>query len=148
MSVTDIIAGDFKEALKSGDKTKVSVLRMVKASIKNREIEKGASLADEDIQAILRSFVKRARESIEQFSKAGRTDLAQKEKDELEIIQNYLPRQLGEEEVKTIIRDAIAEAGATGPKDMGKVMKAVMAKCKGQADGKLVNVMVKEMLEE
>lgn len=147
MRISEKLSDDFKAALKSGDKNKVSILRMVKAAMKNREIEKGSSLDDEEIYSILRSFVKKAHESIEQFSKAGRMELAEKEKQELAVIQLYLPKQLGEEEIKEMIREAVSETGASGPKDMGKVMKVVMAKTKGQADGKLVNSLVKEMLE-
>ncbi|MBI5741319.1 MAG: GatB/YqeY domain-containing protein [Nitrospirae bacterium] len=146
MPISEILAGDFTAALKSGDRDKVSILRMVKASIKNREIDKGSPLDDEEIYAILRSFVKRANESIEQFSKAGRTELAEKEKTELSIIQSYLPKQIGEDELRRIINDSSVEVGATGPKDMGRVMKAVMAKTKGLADGKLVSSLVQEIL--
>jgi hypothetical protein len=147
MSLAEKITNDLKEALKSGDSRRVSVLRMVKAAIKNKEIEKRASLQDEDIINVLKSFVKRANESIEQFSKAGRTELVQKEKEELTVVQSYLPEQLSEEEIRVIIKDVINETGATSLKDMGKVMKAVMARGKGQIDGKLANTLVKEMLE-
>ncbi len=147
MSVFEKIENDLKESLRSGDKIRVSILRMVKSDVKNREIEKGGPLNDEDIQAILRSFSKKARESIDQFTKAGRDELAEKEKAELVVIQEYLPRQLGEEDVRKTVRDVIDETGAAGVKDMGRVMKAVMAKLKGQADGRLVNNLVKEALE-
>jgi uncharacterized protein YqeY len=147
MSLSEKIASDFNSALKSGDKVRVAILRMVKSAIKNREIEKGESLGDDEIEGVFRSFVKRAKESIEQFSAAGRTDLVEKEKSELAIIQEYLPRQLSEDETREIIRSVIAETGAAGPRDMGKVMKAVMAKGKGQIDGKLANTLLKEMLE-
>ena len=147
MSISGKIADDFKEALKTGKKSKLSVLRLIKSAMKNQEIEKRASLTDEDVYAILRSYVKRSRESIEQFSKAGRTELVEKEKEELSIVQGYLPEQLGENELRKIIKDIIEEAGASGPGDMGKVMKSVMAKVKGQADGRLVNAIVREMLE-
>ncbi len=147
MLISEKIGNDFTEALKAGDRSRVSILRMVKAAIKNREIEKGSSLNDEEVLGILRSFVKRAHESIEQFSKAGRTELAEKEKTELGIIQGYLPQQIGEDEIRRIISDVVSGTGAAGPKDMGKVMKAVMEKIKGQADGKLVNSLVKESLE-
>lgn len=147
MSVTEKIAADYKDALKAGDKTKVSVLRMIKSSMKYKEIDKKAPLTDEEAQAILMSSVKRSKESIEQFSKAGRVDLVNKEKEEMLLIQDYLPKQLGEDDVRKIVKDVIAEEGASGPKDTGKVMKSVMARLKGQADGKLVSQMVKEMLE-
>lgn len=147
MSLSEKIATDYNRALKSGDKVRVAILRMVKSAIKNREIEKGEALGDDEIEGVFRSFVKRAKESIEQFSTAGRTDLVEKEESELAIIQEYLPRQFSEDETREIIRNAIAETGAAGPRDLGKVMKAVMAKGKGQVDGKLANVLLKEMLE-
>ena len=147
MSLAEKISADVKDALKSGDKGRLSILRMIKSSIKNKEIEKGEALTDEETSAILRSFVKRANESIEQFTKAGRTDLVEKEKEESEIIQNYLPRQLSEDQTKEIVSNAIKEVGATGLGDMGKIMKAIMAKAGGQIDGKLASKLVKEMLE-
>ncbi len=147
MSLSERLPVDLKEALKTGDKTTVSVLRMVKATIKNKEIEKRASLSDDEIYGILRSFVKRCKESIEQFSKAGRADFVKKETEELSIIQSYLPQQLTEDEARILIKDTIVEIGARGQKDMGKVMKAVMAKVEGRLDGKLVNLLVKKMLD-
>jgi len=147
MSLTEKIAVDFNRALKSGDKVRVAILRMIKSAVKNREIEKGQALDDSEIEAVFRSFVKRAKESIEQFDAAGRTDLVEKETAELAIIEEYLPKQFSEDETREIIRNAIAETGASGPRDMGKVMKAVMAKGKGQIDGKRANVLLKEMLE-
>lgn len=147
MSIEQTISEDIKDALKSGHKIKVSMLRMIKSAIKNREIEKGGPLTDDDVQAILRSYVKRAKESIEQYSNAGRTDLVDKETEELSIIQGYLPEQLSEDEARELIRGVIEETGASGARDMGKVMKAVMAKTKGQVDGRTANKLVKEMLE-
>ncbi|MBI4682287.1 MAG: GatB/YqeY domain-containing protein [Nitrospirae bacterium] len=147
MSVSERIVADYKEALKAGDKNKVSVLRMIKSSMKYKEIDKKAPLTDEEVQAILMSSVKRAKESIEQFSKAGREDLVNKEKEEMLVVQDYLPKQLGEDELKKIVKDVITAEGASGPKDTGKVMKSAMARLKGQADGKLVSQMVKELLE-
>jgi uncharacterized protein YqeY len=120
---------------------------MIKSSIKNREIEKKASLTDDDMQAILKSFVKRTKESIEQFSKAGRTERVEKEKEELSVVEEYLPKQLGEADLKKTVEDVINELGASGPKDFGTVMKTAMARLKGQADGRRVNHIVKEMLE-
>ena len=147
MQFSEKLSDDYKDALRSGDKIKVSILRMIKAAVKNREIEKGSLLSDDEIYAVFRSFVKRANESIEQFSKAGRMDLAEKEKEELSIMQVYLPLQPGEDEIRKLVKEIISETGAAGPKEMGKVMKAVMAKTKGLADGKLVSNLVKEMLE-
>ena len=147
MSLAEKIATDLNSALKSGDKVRVVILRMIKSAIKNREIEKGEAPGNDEIEGIFRTFVKRAKESIEQFSKAERTDLVEKEKAELAIIQEYLPKQLSGDETREIIRNAIAETGAAGPQDMGKVMKTVMAKGKGQIDGKLANTLLKELLE-
>ena len=147
MSLSDKLSNDLKESMKSGDKIKVSVLRMIRSEIKNREIEKGSSLDDDTVMSVLGSFSKKARDSIEQFSKAGRTDLADKEKGELDIILGYLPAQMSEGDLRKLVKKAIEETGASGPKGMGMVMKAVMAEAKGQADGKAVNKLVKEMLE-
>jgi uncharacterized protein YqeY len=147
MSLNDRIADDLKESMKARNAGRVSVLRMIKATIKNKEIEKQSALCDDDIHSVLSSFAKRSRESIDQFSQAGRTDLAEKEENELKVIESYLPQQLEEKEIRDLIRDTIQETSAEGPRDMGKVMKAVMARAKGRADGKLVNSLVKEMLE-
>ncbi len=147
MTLTEKITDDIKLAMKAKEADRLSILRMIKSTIKNMEIDKGDPLGDDDVQSVLRTFVKRAKDSIEQFSEAGRIELADKEKAELLIIQEYLPKQLDEEAIKLLVKEAISETGASGPREMGKVMKAVMAKTKGQADGKLVNKHVKEMLE-
>jgi len=148
VQLAEKLSNDLKTALKSGDKIRLGILRMIKSDIKNKEIEKGASPGEEEILAMLRSFVKRAKDSIEQFTNAGRTDLAEKEKAELAVIQEYLPKQISEDDIRQIVKDVVEETGASGPKDMGMVMKAVMGKTKGQADGKLVNGLVKEILEK
>ncbi|MBI3593278.1 MAG: GatB/YqeY domain-containing protein [Nitrospirae bacterium] len=137
---------ELKEALKSRDELRVSVLRMFKASLKNKEIEKMGALTDEEIISVLSSMAKQTRESIEQFTSAGRADLAEKEKKELEIIRSYLPKQLSQQELDNIILSAIKECNASSANDMGKVMKLVMPKTKGVADGKTVNQRVKELL--
>ena len=147
MSIFETISDDLNVALKAGDKNRVSILRMIKSAVKNREIEKKAPLDDDEVKAILKTFVKRGRESIDQFTKAGRTELAEKETQELAVVQNYLPKQLSEEETKSLIADTLKEMEAVGPKDMGKVMKAVMGKAKGLVDGKLANKLLKEILE-
>jgi uncharacterized protein YqeY len=141
------LAEDLKAAMKSGDKDKVSILRMIKSSIKNQEIDKKSSLDEKEISAIFRSFVKRAKESIEQYTNAGRSELAEKEERELAIIQDYLPKQLDKEGARKMIKELVVETGAAGPGDMGKVMKAVMAKSGGQIDGKMASNLVKEILE-
>jgi uncharacterized protein YqeY len=146
LAFLDDLNAVLKEALKSRDVLKVSVIRMIKASLKNKEIEKMSSLTDDEIMSVLSTLAKQRRESIEQFSAAGRTDLADKETKELEIIQSYLPKQLNTEELDSIIRAAIGESGASSLNDLGKVMKVLMPRVKGLADGKLVNQRVKELL--
>jgi uncharacterized protein YqeY len=141
---------DLKEALKSRDELKISVIRMIKASLKNKSIEKMGTLTDDDILSVLSSLAKQRRESIEQFSAGGRMDLAEKEKKELEIIQTYLPKQLSPQELDTIILSAIKECNAelsnNMANDMGQVMKIVTPKTKGAADGKIVSQRVRELL--
>ena len=137
---------ELKEALKSRNELKLSAVRMIKASLKNKEIEKMGTLGDDDVTSVLSSMAKQRRESIEQFAAAGRTELVEKEKKELEIIQSYLPKQLSPQELDAIIVSAIKESNASSPADMGKVMKLVMPRIKGAADGKAVNQRVKELL--
>ncbi|HMK61134.1 MAG TPA: GatB/YqeY domain-containing protein [Dissulfurispiraceae bacterium] len=146
MVFLDILNTALKEALKSRDELRVSVIRMIKASLKNKEIEKMSSLSDEEILSVLSTLAKQRRESIEQYSAAGRTDLSDKETKELEIILSYLPKQLPADELDDIIRTAISESGASSPNDIGKVMKVLMPKVKGTADGKVVNQRVREFL--
>ncbi len=146
MSLKEKFPSDLKDSLKSGDRLKVSVIRLVMAALKNKEIEKRGSLSDDEVIDVLVSLSKQRRESIEGFEKGGRQDLVDKETAELKVVESYLPEQLTPEEVKEKIREAIAETGASGARDMGKVMKALMPKVKGRADGKLVNEMVRELL--
>ena len=147
MSLVERFNNDLKEAMKASQALRVSVLRMTKAAAKNRQIEKGRDLTDEEIVDVLASMVKQRRDSVEQYTKAVRTDLAAKEEEEIAILQTYMPAQLGAEELDRIIREAIAESSAAGPQDMGKVMRVLMPKVKGLADGKYVNQRVKELLE-
>ena len=146
MAFLDDLNAVLKEALKSRDDLKVSVIRMIKASLKYKETEKMSGLTDAEILSVLSTLAKQRRESIEQFSAAGRTDLADKETKELEIILSYLPSQLSLAELDDIIRSAISESGASTLNDLGKVMKVLMPKVKGVADGKIVNLRVKELL--
>ena len=147
MSLLKRFDDDLKEALKASETAKVSILRMVKAAAKNKQIEKGRELTDDEIVSVLFSMVKQGRESIEQFTKAGRMDLVGKEEREVAVLQAYMPQQLSQEEVDRIILDAIQEASAKTPQDMGKVMRVLMPRVKGVADGKYVNQRVKELLE-
>lgn len=146
MSLKERFSSELKDSLKSGDRLKLSTIRLIMASLKNREIEKRGSLSEEEIIDLLVSLSKQRKESIEEFKKGGRQDLVDKETEELKIIESYMPQQLTPEEIKKIIGETITETGASGPKDIGKVMKVLMPKVKGRADGKLVNEMVKELL--
>ncbi len=146
MTLKEKINKDMKEALKTGDKIKLSTLRLLISEMKNVEIAKRKELDDEGILEVLARQVKKRKESIAEYEKAGREDLRDKERKEAEILQEYLPPQLTEEELKKVISEVIEELGATSLKDMGKVMALVMSKVKGRAEGKLVNDLVKEAL--
>jgi uncharacterized protein YqeY len=146
MSLRDTIDGDIKTALKSGAKDKVSALRMLSAALKNKQIDKRRPLTDDEVVETVRSLIKQRKDSIEQFAKGGRQDLVDKETAEVAVLEVYLPQQLSREEVESLVRSAVAESGAQGAKDMGKVMKALMPKLGGRADGKLVSELVKAAL--
>jgi len=144
MSLKQQIISDMTAAMKAQDSARTSTLRMVKAAITNREKEGGGELTDEDVQKLLRSQVKQRRDSVEQFEKGGRQELADKEKAEIAIIESYLPQAAAQEEIDQAVAAAIAETGASSMKDMGAVMKAAMVKLAGKnADGKLVSETVK-----
>ena len=151
MDILKKINEDLVTSMKSrADELIISTLRMMKSSIKNAEIAKRGKgeLTEEDILGVLSTMVKQRKESVEQYLKANRKDLAEKENKEINIIQVYLPEQLSPEEVDEIIKSTIQEAGITGMKDMGRLMKELMPKLKGKADGKLVSRRVKEILEK
>lgn len=134
-------------AMKEKNADKLSTLRMVKANLMNRQIDKGAELTDDEIQKALQSLVKQRRDSIEQYEKAGRSELAAKEQAELEVIETYLPQPASPEEIEKAVSDAIAETGASSMKDMGSVMKAAQARLAGKAaDGKVVSEAVRSRL--
>jgi uncharacterized protein YqeY len=146
MSILNQIDQDLIKALKAGEKLRATVLRGLKSDIKYAQIDKGDDFGDEDIMAVLTSCAKKRRESIEQFQNGNRQDLADKEQAELGIIETYLPKQLSGDELRSLVTEAIAECGASSPKDIGLVMKAVMPKVKGKADGKQVNQLASEIL--
>ena len=147
MTLKDQIITDMTAAMKAKDAARTSTLRMVKAAITNREKEGGAALTDEDVLKLLRSQVKQRRDSVEQYQKAGRQDLADKETAEIAVIESYLPQAASAEEVEAAVATAITETGASSVKDMGTVMKTVMPKLAGKnADGRLVSETVKRML--
>ena len=148
MNLYEKLDSDVKSALKEGDALKVSVLRMVLSTIKTLQIEKNIkSLDDDGVIQILQRHAKQHRESIDQFGKGGRQDLVDKEKSELKILDEYLPQQLSEEELMVLVKAAIADTGAVAKTETGKVMKAVMEKAKGKADGKTINKLVGQLLK-
>ena len=146
MSLEKQIDQDTIAAMKAGEKDKVTVLRGLKSEIKNRRIDKHDDLTDEEVIEVLSSAAKKRRESIEQFEKGGRDDLVQNEQFGLAIIEAYLPEQMGEDEIRAIVKDAIEKTGADSPAKLGLVMKEVMPQVKGKADGKLVNKLAAQML--
>lgn len=133
-------------AAKAQDKPRLSALRLIKNGMHNREIDQKRELNEAEFLQVLSGMVKQRKDSIEQFEKGGRTDLVEKEQAELKVIEEFLPSQLGDAEVDRLIAEAIAEAGASGIRDMGKVMKALMPKLTGRADGKVVGERVKALL--
>jgi uncharacterized protein YqeY len=146
MSLQDEISAALKDAMRARDEAKMSTLRLVLTAIKKREKEARSLLEDQEVISVIASQIKQRRESIEQYRKAGREDLAQMEENELKILQGYMPEQVSEEEISNTLDEIIAEVGAVSMKDMGKVMKAAMAKLAGKADGGAVNAMVKAKL--
>ncbi len=146
MSLLQRIDGDLKASLKAGEALKVSVLRLLKAAAKNRQIDMGRELSDEELLSVIAGLAKRGRESIEQFSKGGREDLAGKERLELAILESYLPARLAPEELERMILQAIEESGAKGEADLGRVMRVLMPRTRGLADGRWVNNRTRELL--
>ena len=147
MLLRDKVNADITAAMKSKEAARLSALRMMKAAIMNKGVEKGRDLDDAEVQQVLASLVKQRRDSIEQFSKAGRTDLVDKETAEIAVLETYLPPAASTEEIDAAVAAAIVGTGATTAKDMGKVMKAVMPKLAGKhADGKTVNEAVRRKL--
>lgn len=147
MGLLETIISDLTDAMKAKDADRLSTLRMVKANLMNRKIEKGGELSEEEITKALQSLVKQRRDSIEQYETAGRTELAEKERVEIGVIEKYLPQAATPEEITAAVVASVAETGATAMKDMGLVMKAALAKLAGKtADGRLVSEAVKAKL--
>ncbi|MBU1672075.1 MAG: GatB/YqeY domain-containing protein [Actinobacteria bacterium] len=140
------VGEDLKTAMKSRDKLKVSTLRLLLSEIKNAEIAKRGELDESETDAVVAREARKRREAIEEFAKAGRQDLVDKETAELEILSGFLPEQVPEDELRGLIDQAIEEVGAASPKDLGKVMSVLMPRVKGKADGKAVNRLVREAL--
>jgi uncharacterized protein len=146
MSLSERLNEDMKQAMKSQDKFKLSVIRMVRSAIKNIEIDQRRTLDDNEVLEVLSREIKQRKDSLQEFSNAGRDDLTVNLQAEIAILMEYLPQQLTEEEVKAIVQQTIQEVGASSKADMGKVMGALMPKVKGLADGKIVNQYVQQLL--
>jgi uncharacterized protein YqeY len=148
MSLKARIEEDFKSAFKSQEKFAMGVLRMIKSEMKNREIEKGAGyvLTDAEVVSVLNGAIKKRRDSIEMFSKGGRQELADNESKEVEFLTKYLPAMMGEDELRAKVRAVVSAMGPLTAKDMGRVMKGVMAEVAGKADNSMVSKLVKEAL--
>jgi uncharacterized protein YqeY len=146
MSLKDQLADDLKDAIRQRDEPRKIAIRMAIWAIKNAEVEKGAALGDADVLAILGREAKKRRESIAEFEKAGRQDLVDKEKAELEVLKAYLPAQVGRDEIVQAAREVIAEVGAAGPADKGKVMPVLIGRLAGRAEGREINEVVTELL--
>ena len=147
MSLRQQVITDLTAAMKAKDAERTSTLRMVKAAVMNREIEKGGELTDDEMAKTMQSLVKQRRDSVEQYEKAGREELAVKERAEIEVIESYLPRAASREEIEQAVAEAVAETGATSAREMGAVMKAAQARLAGRnADGRTVSEIVKAKL--
>jgi uncharacterized protein len=140
------LAAELKEAMKARDAVRLRALRMLTAGVKNREVEVGHELSDQELQEVAATEVKRRKEAAEAFAEAGRSELAEQERAEEAVLQTFLPERLSEEEVAALIEEAVAATGATGPGDLGKVMGHVMGRVKGRVDGGEVNRLVRERL--
>lgn len=145
-TMTEQIRADLTRAMKDRDALRTSTLRLVQSSFKNEQIAQGHELSDEEAMAVIRKAVKQRQDSIEQYRRGNRDDLAEKEQAEMEILQAYLPKQISEVEIRGMAQEVIALVGAESKKDMGKVMREVMTKLKGQADGRKVQEIVSELL--
>ncbi|MGH1362387.1 MAG: GatB/YqeY domain-containing protein [Calditrichia bacterium] len=146
MSLEAKLTADMKDAMKSGDKARLTIVRILRSKIKDAQIEKGEALTDEDVLVLLKRAAKQGRDSIQQFRDGGREERAVEEEAELAIIESYLPEQLGKDEIVKVVVEVVESLGAASMQDMGKVMGAAMAKLKGQADGKLVQQVVRDTL--
>ncbi len=146
MTIKEQVNSEYTKAAKAQDKAKLSTIRLIKTAIHNREIDEKRELEEKEILQVLSSMVKQRKDSIDQFTKGGRTDLVDKETEELKTIQNFMPQQLSDKEIGNMVDKVIAEVGATTVRDMGKVMKALMPLVTGKADGKTVGECVKTKL--
>ncbi len=146
MSLVQTITDDMKTAMKARDKKTLSVIRMLKAALMNEKVKVNHELNDEEAQAVIAREYKQRKESLDEFKKGNREDLAADTQEELKVVEKYMPKQLSQAEIEKIVAETISTVGATSTADFGKVMGAVMPKVKGKADGKLVNQAVKSQL--
>ena len=146
MGLEERLVDEMKQAMRSNDRIRLSTIRMIRTAVKNKEIEFRKQLDDEEILRVIQGLLRKGEESVEQFRVGGRMDLVEKETQEIEIMKSFLPESLSEEEILTVIDQTIQETQASSLKDLGKVMKSVMPKLAGKADGKRVNELVKERL--
>jgi uncharacterized protein len=147
MNLKKKIISDLKDSMKAGDQITRGVLRLLNSDIKNAEIEKGGEAGDNEVIELIKRSVKRRKDSIEQFAKGGRADLVSKEKEELAVLEKYMPEQMSEEEIRKIVKKVIAESGAPDASAFGKIIGAVMKETAGNADGNLVSGSGKEELK-
>ncbi|GBC99310.1 hypothetical protein HRbin17_01832 [bacterium HR17] len=147
MNLKERIDADYKTAMKARDELKISVLRLLRSAIHNAEIDKRRALTDDEILGVIQSEARKRRESIEAFEQGGRTDLADRERAELAILEGYLPQALSREELLALVRATVRQVGAFSIRDMGKVMAALMPQVRGRADGREVNELVRQILE-
>jgi len=148
MSLKEKLTADMKEAMKAREegRQRLGVIRMVRGAIRQQEIDGQKELDDDAVLAVISKEVKQRRDSIEEFKKGGREDLVAQNEADIAVLMAYLPQQMAEGEIRKLVQDAITATGASSPKEMGKVMKELMPKVKGRADGKLVNQIVRELL--
>ncbi|MEK4969215.1 GatB/YqeY domain-containing protein [Cytobacillus sp. FSL R7-0696] len=146
MSLLERLNEDMKQAMRNKEKDKLTVIRMIKASLQNEAIKEGKDLTEDQELTVLSREVKQRKDSLHEFDKAGREDLVEKIRTELQYVELYMPEQLSDEEVSAIVKKTIADTGATSKAEMGKVMSAIMPKLKGKADGALINKLVQQHL--
>jgi len=146
MSLDERLVEEMKQSMRSNDKLRLSTIRMIRNAVKNKEIDQRKKLDDEGIFKVIQGMVRKGEESIEQFQTGGRMDLVEKEKQEIGILKSFLPQPLSQEEILKMIEQSIEETQSSSLKDLGKVMKSVMPKLEGKADGKLINQLVRNKL--
>jgi uncharacterized protein YqeY len=146
MSLYEKITDDLKEAMKAKDVLRLSTIRILKTSLRHKQAERGEILRDEEIQSLISSLIRKGREAAEEFRKGGREDLAVKEEGEIDILYGYLPEQIKPDEIERVLKEVISELSAGGLKDLGRVMKVVMNRIAGRAQGKEINEIAKKLL--